>query len=79
VVAWSGEPQARAPGEVLNFGTNVETVADGFLVDGTRCFNQRDRRAVGNTPGSLRAGGIRHASGSADSQLMLACDLSDPL
>jgi len=79
-VAWSGEPQARVPGEVLNFGTNVETVPDGFLVDGTKVFSTS---ATGAQWAILLVslegpGGIRHASGSLDSQLMLACDLSDP-
>lgn len=79
-VAWSGEPQARAPGEALNFGTNVETVADGFLVDGTKVFSTS---ATGAQWAILLVslegpGGIRHSSGSVDSQLMLACDLSDP-
>lgn len=79
-VAWSGEPQSRAPGEVLNFGTNVESVDDGFLVDGTKVFSTS---ATGAQWAILLVsldgpGGIRHASGSLDSQLMLACDLSDP-
>ena len=79
-MAWSGEPQSRAPGEVLKFGTNVESVEDGFLVDGTKVFSTS---ATGAQWAILLVsldgpGGIRHASGSLDSQLMLACDLSDP-
>jgi hypothetical protein len=38
-VAWSGEPQSRAPGEVLKYGTNVKRVEDGFLIDGTKVFS----------------------------------------
>ncbi|HSO75948.1 MAG TPA: acyl-CoA dehydrogenase family protein [Blastocatellia bacterium] len=79
-VAWSGEPQSRAPGEALKFGTNVEKVEDGFLIDGTKVFSTS---ATGAQWAILLVslegpGGIRHASGSIDSQLMLACDLSDP-
>jgi alkylation response protein AidB-like acyl-CoA dehydrogenase len=79
-VAWSGEPQSRAPGEVMRFGTNVTEVEDGFLVDGTKVFSTS---ATGAQWAILLVslegpGGIRHASGSIDSQLMLACDLSDP-
>jgi alkylation response protein AidB-like acyl-CoA dehydrogenase len=79
-VAWSGEPQARAPGEVLRFGTNVKKVDGGFLVDGTKVFSTSSTGAqwailLVSLDGP---GGIRHASGSLDSQLMLACNLSDP-
>jgi len=79
-VAWSGEPQARAPGEVLRFGTNVRKVDDGFLVDGTKVFSTSSTGAqwailLVSLDGP---GGIRHATGSLDSQLMLACNLSDP-
>jgi alkylation response protein AidB-like acyl-CoA dehydrogenase len=79
-VAWSGEPQARAPGEVLRFGTTLEQVEDGFLVDGTKVFSTSATSAQwAILLVSLEGpGGIRHASGSIDSQLLLACDLSDP-
>jgi alkylation response protein AidB-like acyl-CoA dehydrogenase len=79
-VAWSGEPQARAPGEAQRYGTNVKEVEGGFLVDGTKVFSTS---ATGAQWAILLVslegpGGVRHASGSLDSQLMLACDLSDP-
>jgi alkylation response protein AidB-like acyl-CoA dehydrogenase len=80
-VAWSGEPQARAPGEQARFGTTVEKVDAGFIVDGTKVFSTSATGAqwailLVNTAGP---GGIRHAeAGSLDTQLMLGCDLSDP-
>src|SRR6266566_4322984 len=33
-VAWSGEPQARKPGESVRFGTTVERVDGGYIVEG---------------------------------------------
>ena len=79
-VAWSGEPQARAPGEQMRFGTTVEKVDAGFIVEGTKVFSTSATGAqwailLVSTAGP---GGIRHATGSLDTQLMLACDLSDP-
>ncbi|MGA9770406.1 MAG: acyl-CoA dehydrogenase family protein [Blastocatellia bacterium] len=78
-VAWSGEPQARAPGERTRFGTTVETVEGGYVVDGTKVFCTSAGGAswallLVNTAGP---GGARHADGSYDGLLMLACDLSD--
>jgi alkylation response protein AidB-like acyl-CoA dehydrogenase len=79
-VAWSGEPQARAPGETLRFGTTVTRVEGGYVVDGTKVFSTSAGGAqwailLVNTAGP---GGARHASGSPETLLMLACDLSDP-
>src|SRR5258706_2620884 len=37
-VAWSGEPQARKPGEAVRFGTTVEKVAGGYVLDGNKAF-----------------------------------------
>jgi len=80
-VAWSGEPQARKPGESTRFGTRVERVADGFVIDGNKVFSTSAGGAqwailLVNTAGP---GGVRHAeSASLDTQLMMACDLSDP-
>lgn len=79
-VAWSGEPQARAPGEKIQFGTTVERVEAGYVVDGTKVFSTSATGAqwailLVSTDGP---GGIRHATGSLEAQLMLACDLSDP-
>src|SRR5580704_19339221 len=37
-VAWSGEPQARAPGQAQAFGTQVEVVAGGWVVTGSKAF-----------------------------------------
>lgn len=79
-VAWSGEPQARAPGEATQYGTRVEKVEAGYVVDGTKVFSTSATGAqwailLVNTAGP---GGIRHATGSPDTQLLLACDLTDP-
>jgi alkylation response protein AidB-like acyl-CoA dehydrogenase len=80
-VAWSGEPQARAPGETLRFGTSVEKVEGGYVVDGNKVFSTSAGGArwailLVNTAGP---GGVRHATPeSLDTQLLMACDLSDP-
>lgn len=79
-VAWSGEPQACAPGEPQRYGTTVEKVRGGYIVDGTKVFATSATAAqwailLVSLDGP---GGIRHARGSADSQLLLCCDLSDP-
>ncbi|HVT18097.1 MAG TPA: acyl-CoA dehydrogenase family protein [Thermoanaerobaculia bacterium] len=78
-VAWSGEPQAPAPGEPARFGTRVSDVPGGYVIDGTKVFSTSAGGAqyailLVNAAGP---GGARHAA-SADSLLMLACDLSDP-
>jgi alkylation response protein AidB-like acyl-CoA dehydrogenase len=81
-VAWSGEPQARKPGEPVRFGTTVEKVDGGYVIDGNKAFATSAGGAqwailLVNTAGP---GGIRHAetSASLDTQLMMACNLSDP-
>src|SRR6266404_580169 len=38
-VAWSGEPQARKPGEAIRFGTTVEKVAGGYVINGNKVFS----------------------------------------
>jgi alkylation response protein AidB-like acyl-CoA dehydrogenase len=80
-VAWSGEPQARKPGEARSFGTSVERAAGGYVVSGSKAFSTSAGGAqwailLVNTAGP---GGVRHAaSGPPETQLMMACDLSDP-
>ncbi len=79
-VAWSGEPQARKPGQTAPFGTAVTRVPGGFTVDGTKVFCTSAGAAqwailLVNTAGP---GGARHAEASPESLLLLACDLSDP-
>lgn len=79
-VAWSGEPQTRTPGERMKFGTTIEKVEGGYVVDGTKVFCTSAGGAewailLVNTAGP---GGARHATASADGLLMLGCDLSDP-
>ncbi len=78
-VAWSGEPQAPAPGEVVRFGTRVTAVPGGYVVDGSKAFSTSAGGAqwailLVNTSGP---GGARHAD-SPETLLMLACDLADP-
>jgi alkylation response protein AidB-like acyl-CoA dehydrogenase len=78
-VAWSGEPQSRAPGETVRFGTNVEKVEGGYVVEGNKVFSTSAGGAqwailLVNTAGP---GGARHATGSPETQLLMACDLSD--
>jgi len=79
-VAWSGEPQSRSPAEKLRFGTYIEKVAGGYVVDGNKVFSTSAsgaQRAIllVNTAGP---GGARHSTGSFDTQLLMVCDLSDP-
>jgi alkylation response protein AidB-like acyl-CoA dehydrogenase len=79
-VAWSGEPQTRAPGERAGFGTTIEKVAGGYVVSGTKVFSTSAGGVewailLVNTAGP---GGARHATASPESLLLLACDLSDP-
>jgi alkylation response protein AidB-like acyl-CoA dehydrogenase len=78
-VAWSGEPQAPAPGEAARFGTRVEIVPGGYVVDGTKVFATSAGAAqwailLVNAAGP---GGARHAA-SPEALLLLACDLADP-
>ena len=80
-VAWSGEPQARKPDEPIRFGTTVEKVDGGYIVEGSKGFATSATGAqwailLVNTAGP---GGVRHADATAlDSVLMMACNLSDP-
>ena len=79
-VAWSGEPQAREPAARQQCGTTITRVADGYIVEGTKVFATSATAAqwailLVSLDGP---GGIRHAGGDVDSQLLLCCDLSDP-
>lgn len=79
-VAWSGEPQARTPSESMKFGTCVEKVNGGYLVNGNKVFSTSASAAqwailLVNTAGP---GGARHSTAPLDTQLLMACDLSDP-
>lgn len=78
-VAWSGEPQARASSENISFGTTTIKVDGGYIVDGKKAFATS---AGGATTAILLVstagpGGARHSTGSVESQLLLACNLSD--
>ncbi len=77
-VVWSGEPQARAPGEPSKFGTALERVDGGWLVEGSKVFCTSAGGAqwailLVNTAGP---GGARHTT-SPETLLMLACELAD--
>ncbi len=79
-VAWSGEPQARKPGEPIRFGTTVSRVDGGYVVNGNKVFSTSAGGAqwailLVNTAGP---GGVRHTTASLDTQLMMACNLSHP-
>jgi alkylation response protein AidB-like acyl-CoA dehydrogenase len=80
-VAWSGEPQARATGENLKFGTSLEPVEGGYVLNGTKAFctsagGARWALLLVNPAGP---GGARHASAAAaETVLLLAADLEDP-
>jgi alkylation response protein AidB-like acyl-CoA dehydrogenase len=80
-VAWSGEPQAPKPDEPVRFGTTVEKVDGGYVIDGNKAFATSATGAqwailLVNTAGP---GGVRHIDASGvDSVLMMACNLSDP-
>jgi alkylation response protein AidB-like acyl-CoA dehydrogenase len=78
--AWSGEPQTKATGEVTTFGTRVERVSGGYLIEGTKAFATSAGGAhwailLVNTAGP---GGARHAAVSPETQQLLACRLADP-
>lgn len=79
-VAWSGEPQSRAPGEVAATGTRLSRVSGGWVIEGSKVFATSAgaaQRAILliNAEGP---GGARHAVGAPESLLLLACDLRDP-
>jgi alkylation response protein AidB-like acyl-CoA dehydrogenase len=77
--AWSGEPQARIPGQKTQFGTAVRRVKGGYQISGSKVFATSARSArwailLVNIHGP---GGARHCT-AADGLLLLACDLTDP-
>ncbi|MEK6372208.1 MAG: acyl-CoA dehydrogenase family protein [Acidobacteriota bacterium] len=79
-VAWSGEPPSRAPGEKTPFGTNIEKVDGGWIVDGSKAFCTSAGGAdwailLVHTAGP---GGARHSNGPAEGLMLMACDLGDP-
>ena len=79
-VAWSGEPQARARSQSSQVGTTTEKIEGGYLIQGSKVFATSSGGAhwailLVSTEGP---GGARHASGSPDSVLLLACNLKDP-
>jgi alkylation response protein AidB-like acyl-CoA dehydrogenase len=78
-VAWSGEPQAPKPGEVRRFGTTVTRTEDGWVVDGSKAFATSATGADWSILLVSPAGpGGARQSGTDDSLLLLACQLSHP-
>ena len=78
--AWSGEPPSRSPNEKSRFGTTLEKVQGGYKLTGTKIF-------CSGAPAANWAilfvspegpGGARHATGSGDALIMLACAMDDP-
>lgn len=80
-VVWSGEPQARAASENARFGTTLEKVDGGYVLEGLKAFctsagGARWALLLVNTAGP---GGARHTTGpAAETVLLVACDLHDP-
>lgn len=79
-VAWSGEPQSPALGEKAKFGTSLQRVDGGWIVNGSKAFCTSAGGAdwailLVNAEGP---GGARHATSPAESLLLMCCDLSDP-
>jgi alkylation response protein AidB-like acyl-CoA dehydrogenase len=77
---WSGEPQTRVPGQAARFGTTVERVNGGYVVNGTKVFTTggggvNHAILLVSTAGP---GAARHGTGNADELLMLVCDLPNP-
>ncbi len=78
-VAWSGEPQTRAASETTAFGTKTTKVDGGYVLEGNKAF----ATSAGGADWALLLvstmgpGGVRHSNAAPETQLMLACDLSD--
>ena len=77
-VVWSGEPQAPAPGETAKFGTTLERVDGGWLVEGSKvfCTSAGGAQWAILLVNSAGPGGARHTT-SPETLLMLACELAD--
>ncbi|MDH7448111.1 acyl-CoA dehydrogenase family protein [Aquimarina sp. 2201CG14-23] len=76
---WSGEPLLKIPGQTAKIGTTITTTNTGYIINGSKVFCSS---ASGATWANLLvnlegSGGARHADGSPESVIMLACDLSD--
>jgi alkylation response protein AidB-like acyl-CoA dehydrogenase len=77
---WSGEPQTLTPGQTARFGTTVERVSGGHVINGTKVFTTGSGSInhailLVSTAGP---GAARHGTGNADALLMLVCDLPNP-
>jgi len=77
---WSGEPLSKKPGQKLRFGTTVEKVKGGYVVNGSKVFCSGAPGVdwaiiLVNTAGQ---GAARHTASSPETLLMLGCDMNDP-
>ncbi|WP_103068970.1 acyl-CoA dehydrogenase family protein [Aquimarina sediminis] len=77
---WSGEPLLKTPSQKQSIGTIVSRIDGGYILNGSKVFCSS---APGATWANLLVnidgpGGARHAEGSPESVIMLACDLSNP-
>jgi alkylation response protein AidB-like acyl-CoA dehydrogenase len=74
---WSGEPQTLVPGQARRYGTTVERVKGGYIVNGTKVFATGGGGVTWAVllVSTAGPGAARHGVGEADSLLMLACDL----
>jgi len=78
--AWSGEPLLPKPGEKKKFGTLVQELPEGFIIDGSKVF-------CTGAPGVDKAillvhlagrGGARHSTAAPEGLLLLVADMRDP-
>lgn len=76
---WSGEPQSVTPGQKAPFGTRVQQVDGGYIVDGSKIFatSAGGARWAILLVSAAGPGGARDGDG-ASQVMMLACDLEDP-
>lgn len=77
---WSGEPLLKTPGQKVKIGTTLKKTEKGYILNGSKVFCSGAAgvtwaNLLVNTDGS---GGARHAEGSIESVIMLACNLNDP-
>lgn len=77
---WSGEPQTLVPGQTARYGTTVERVSGGYIINGTKVFatgggGVTHAVLLVSTAGP---GAARHGTGAADALLMLVCELPHP-
>ncbi len=77
---WSGEPLSKKPGQKLKFGTTVQKIKGGYIVNGSKVFcsgaSDVDWAIILVNPEGT--GAARHTTASPETVLMLGCDMRDP-